>query len=104
MGGIGIVGISYVSGKDNPNADFTPLFVISAIHVVIVFLGIGTFRVLILNVEWKAYQIVLMKLCFLICSLFFTILAFDLIVNDWATDAMKDFIFLYLFGMVTTVL
>ena len=34
----------------------------------------------------------------------YTVLAFDLIVNDWASNALKDFIFLYLFGMVATLL
>ena len=31
-------------------------------------------------------------------------MAFDLMVNDWASDGLRDFIFLYLFGLVSTVL
>ena len=59
---------------------------------------------MILHGEFKQYQVILMKLCLLIASIMYTVLAFDLIVNDWATNAQKDFIFIYLFGMVATLL
>ena len=104
MAAVGIIGFSYISANENPTEMLVPILVISSFQTIVLFLGIGAFRILILNVEWKAYQVVLMKICFLICSLLFTTLACDLIVNNWASDALKDFIFLYLFGMVTTFL
>ena len=105
LGAIGTIGFSYVIAKEyGSQIDLTPIYVVSGISVVVLFMGIGTFRLLILNGEWKQYQVVLMKICFLISSVLYITLAFDLIVNNWASSALKDFIFIYLFGLVATIL
>ena len=46
----------------------------------------------------------LVKLCFIICSILYAIMAFDLMVNNWASNGLRDSMFLYLFGMVSTLM
>ena len=38
------------------------------------------------------------KLAVLISGIGFLVMATDVILNEWASDALKDFVFIYIFG------
>ena len=60
---------------------------------------IGAYRTLIVNNKWRVWQIIVTKLALLIAGLGFLVMATDIILNEWAANEIKDFVFMYVFGL-----
>ena len=61
----------------------------------------GAYRIYLINGIWKRYHVILSKLGLIIASLGYMVLAADLMLHSQYEGALKDFIFVYAFGLIT---
>ena len=95
---VGVIGTGIVSLNDQ-NTIPSLVYIMVVLMILDYLLMLGAFRVLIRNHCWKVWQVVAAKLAILIAGIGFLLMATDIIINEWASDELKDFIFIYIFGL-----
>ena len=61
----------------------------------------GAFRIYLINGIWKRYQVIITKIILALSSLAFMIMGADIMINTQFIGPLKDFIFLYVFGLIS---
>ena len=77
--------------------------VLSGLTTILFFLIIGTFRILLVNLRWKKWHIILCKFNLLIAEIAVFISFGDLVIfKILMPETMKEFAFAFVFGMFAT--